>query len=128
MNISQTRKKIIENYIHAYNTFDIDGMLKNLHDDVRFENISNGQVSLSTNGIEELRNQAEIAKAYFKERNIQILDFIFKGETIKVEISYTGILTRDLPDGSKAGDTLKLEGKSIFRFRDDKIITIQDIS
>ena len=47
MNINQTRKEIIENYIHSYNSFDIEGMLGDLHEDVKFENISNGQVNLS---------------------------------------------------------------------------------
>ena len=128
MNDYQNKREIIENYIQAYNTFDIDGMLRDLHEDIKFENISNGQVNLSTNGIEELRNQAEDTKAYFKERNIKIVDFKFKGEIIETEIKYTGILAKDLPGGLKAGNSLRLEGKSIFHFKDDKIIRIQDIS
>lgn len=128
--MSNHRKKqeIIENYIHAYNTFDIDGMLRDMHEDVKFENISNGQVDLSTHGIEELKNQAEIAKAYFKERNIQIVEFKFPGEIIEIKIKYTATLAMDLPGGPKAGNSIRMEGKSIFHFKDDKIIRIQDIS
>ena len=55
-------KEIIENYVSAYNHFDTDGMLSHMHNEVRFENISNGEITLSTNGLIELRNQAEQAK------------------------------------------------------------------
>lgn len=62
-------QKIIENYIDAYNIFDIDRMLSNMHDDIKFENISNGGINLTTNGIEAFKSQAEQAKQLFKERN-----------------------------------------------------------
>lgn len=44
-------QKIIENYIDAYNSFDIDRMLSDMHKDIKFENISNGEVNLTTNGL-----------------------------------------------------------------------------
>ncbi len=46
----------------AYNSFDIDSMPTHMHVDIRFENISSGEINLTTNGIAELRNQAEQAK------------------------------------------------------------------
>ena len=125
---NKTRQEIIENYIHSYNSFDIKSMLKDLHKDIKFENISNGQINLATNGIEEFKNQAENAKDYFKEREQKIVDFQYKGDIIEVTIEYIGIAAKDLPNGLKSGDTLKLNGKSIFRFKDDKIISIQDNS
>ena len=125
---NKDKKMIIENFIHAYNSFDIDGMLKDLHEDIKFENISNGQVNLTTNGIEELRNQAEQAKTFFKERQSKIIDMNFKEDRVEVNIDYFGILAKDLPNGLKSGDTLKLKGKSIYKFKNNKIISIQDIS
>ena len=65
-------QRIIENYIDAYNSFDIDRVLSDIHDDIKFENIPNGEINLTTNGIEEFRSQAEQAKQLFKERNQQI--------------------------------------------------------
>lgn len=128
MNSYNDKQDIIENFIHAYNTFDIDGMLKDLHEDIKFENISNGQVDLTTNGIEEFKNQAEDAKEFFKERQMNIIDIKFSEDTAEVFIDYFGILAKDLPEGLKSGDTLKLQGRSVYIFKNNKIISIQDIS
>lgn len=46
-------KKIIDDYIKSYNSFDIDGMLGHMHKDISFQNISDGQVNMSTHGISE---------------------------------------------------------------------------
>lgn len=54
-------QKVIENYIQAYNQFDIEGMLTDLHEDVVFENISEGILTLRTEGIDEFHTQAEKA-------------------------------------------------------------------
>ena len=39
---------VIRNYISAYNSFDIAGMLACLSDDIEFKNIANGEVSAHT--------------------------------------------------------------------------------
>lgn len=36
---------LVERYIAAYNSFDIEGMLAQLADDVRFENHAGGQLA-----------------------------------------------------------------------------------
>jgi hypothetical protein len=120
--------KIIENYIDAYNNFDINRMLLNMHNEIRFENISDGEINLATNGIEELRNQAEQAKQFFKERTQTITDIKFSADQVEVQINYRGILAVDFPNGLKTGDVIELKGNSIFRFKDDKIIELKDIS
>jgi len=121
-------KKIIDNYIKAYNEFDIDGMMLDMHKDVKFENISNGEITLSTNGINDLRKQAEQAKQLFKEREQQIIDITFHNDDAEVAIDYFGILAVDIPNGPKAGEKIELKGKSIFRFKDSKIVELKDIS
>jgi hypothetical protein len=45
----------IARYVAAYNRFDVDGMLALLTDDVRFENVSGGQVTASASGAVEFR-------------------------------------------------------------------------
>jgi hypothetical protein len=52
----------------------------------------------------------------------------FDENKAEVEISYTGILAIDLPNGLKSGSKIELRGQSIFTFQDDKIIKIEDIS
>ena len=122
------QKGIIENYIHAYNNFDIEGMTKDLHDQLHFQNIANGEVDLSTEGLEQFRAQAEAAKTYFKERQQSIKSWDFQGPLVKIEIHYEGILAIDLQDGVNAGDTLEQNGVSEFEFEGDKIIRIVDRS
>ena len=61
--------KIIEDYITAYNNFDTEKMLANMHDDIHFENITGGIVSLTVDGKDELRKQAEQGKNYLKSED-----------------------------------------------------------
>jgi len=121
-------KLIIEKYIEAYNSFDIEKMLSDMHHNVRFENISNGEITLTTNNITELKNQAEQAIQYFTEREQRITNIDFNNDQVVIDIDYKGVLAIDFPNGLKAGDKIELKGKSIFQFKDDKIIELKDIS
>ena len=121
-------KKIIDNYIKAYNSFDIDAMLLNMHEDISFRNISNGQVSLSTEGISELRKAAEQASTIFKSRCQTVTDYQFSGDMATIQIDYIGEILIDIPGVPKGGDTIKLNGKSEFIFKDGSIIRLTDIS
>ncbi|CAM3586901.1 hypothetical protein [Marinicrinis lubricantis] len=47
---------------------------------------------------------------------------------IKIEIAYEGTLAVDLPNGLKAGESLELQGKSVFKIKDNKLIMIEDYS
>lgn len=126
--MNDLRKNIVEAYIHAYNQFDVEGMLKNLDKNIIFENISNGNVDLTTNGIDEFQKQAETAKTYFAQRQQTITNWDFQEEKITIDIDYQGILAIDLPNGMKVGDTLKLQGQSIFTFEEERIVRIEDRS
>ena len=53
------RKKMIQEYIAAYNAFDVKRMTALMHPDVKFINYSNGEQNLSTNGIAAFRQAAE---------------------------------------------------------------------
>jgi len=121
-------KKAVETYINAYNNFDVEGMLSQMHPKIKFENISNGQITLTTNGIDELKNQAQQAKELFKERKQTALNMVIRENEIEVEIDYFGILAQDLPNGMKADNKIELKGKSIFKFKEDKFIELKDIS
>ncbi|NAS13969.1 nuclear transport factor 2 family protein [Flavobacteriaceae bacterium R33] len=124
----EERKKVIEHYILAYNAFDVKGMTRDLDDDIVFENISQGEVDLRTEGVDAFTEQAEAATQYFSSREQSIDSWDFEGEKVVVRIVYEAVLAVDLPNGMKVGDTLKLEGSSEFEFRDKKIITIRDRS
>lgn len=124
----ESQKKMIENYVNAYNRFDIDGMMFDLDIDVIFENISNGVINLKTIGLEEFREQAEKAKTYFTVRKQSIQSWQHEGSTVTVNINYQAILTSDMPNGLKKGETIQINGKSVFEFENEKIKRIRDIS
>lgn len=125
---NQQKQFMVENYIKAYNAFDVDGMMTNLHENVSFKNISNGQTTLALEGSEAFREQATQALAFFTTREQRIMQIQVKEAQVTVEIDYQGVLAQDLPNGPKAGETLQLNGQSVFCFEADKIVEIQDIS
>jgi ketosteroid isomerase-like protein len=124
----EAKKKLVKTYVQAYNRFDVEGMLSVLHDRIVFENISDGEMTLEIKGIEAFKNQAEQAAKIFTERTQKIEDFVFSDDGCEVDIDYRGIIAVDLPNGLKAGDEIKLKGKSVFRFAGGKISKIRDIS
>ena len=128
MDSNNDKLEMVKNFIHSYNTFSLKGMIRDLHYDIKFQNITNGQIDLETNGIEEFTKQAGSAIDFFKERAARIIDIKFINDMIEVSIDYFGILKKDIPDGLRFGDKIKLKAKSIYKFKDNKIISIQDIS
>jgi ketosteroid isomerase-like protein len=126
--MKERQKQMIENYVNSYNEFDINGMTKNLNDNIVFENISNEKVDLRTEGIKDFKKQAESAKQYFKQRKQTIESWEFNNRKVIIDIDYRAILAVDLPNGLKTGDTLELKGKSEFEFKDGKIVRIKDKS
>ncbi|GIQ60361.1 hypothetical protein Flavo103_34970 [Flavobacterium collinsii] len=122
------RERIIKNYVEGYNQFDIDKMTTDFSRDIVFENIQNGEVNMTLNGLNEFKEQAENAKAYFSARSqvITVLNH-FESKT-EIEIDYHAVLAMDFPNGMKAGEELNLKGKSVFEFLDNKILKLSDIS
>jgi hypothetical protein len=120
--------KRVERFVQAYNTFNVEGMIALIHPACSFRNVSDGQVNASADGIEEFRKLAEISASMFTSRRQTITDFCWDGDTLIVEIDFTGILQADIPGGPRAGETLALHGRSEYRFQDGLIIQHTDIS
>jgi len=125
---SSKQKEIIDGYIAAYNSFDIEALLQFVHPDVVFKNVSGGEVNATATGFHEFRELAEQSKSLFSARCQQITGFESVGDTATVYISYEGVLAADLPNGMKAGDILKLKGRSVFEFLDGMLYRITDYS
>jgi ketosteroid isomerase-like protein len=121
-------KQLVTDYIEAYNRFDVVGMLANLHDEVVFRNISGGEVNLTTTGKESFRQQAEQATHYFSQREQRVTKWNVSGNQIEVLIDYTAVAAIAFPNGLQPGDTLSMQGKSVFQVESGKIISIEDIS
>jgi len=124
----QEREQMIQAYVEAYNRFDVEGMLVHLDENIQFENISNGEVTLSLIGKEAIRQQAEQSKGYFSERCQTITSFKHENNLCEIEVDYEAVLDIDLPMGLKKGDRIQLDGRSVFQFENDKIIALTDIS
>jgi hypothetical protein len=122
------RESIIYNYIAAYNAFDMQGMIKDFHPSIKFENVSNEVVDMSISGIENFKAQAESASKLFSSRKQSVRSIKHSGNNSEVEIDYVGTVAIDLPNGLKKGDTIQLKGKSVFEFEDGRIIQLKDIS
>jgi hypothetical protein len=103
-------------------------MMALMHPECSFQNISRGQVTASATGARQFRELAEKAKALFSTRSQTIIAYKFEQESVTIDIDYQGVLRVDLPNGPQAGQTLKLKGKSTFRFRDGLIYELIDQS
>jgi ketosteroid isomerase-like protein len=115
-----TNTELVRNFINAYNSFDIDTMLKCLHPDVIFKNISGGEVNAKTSGINEFENLARQSAAFFKEREQEIKYLTESEGTVKVELEYYAVLNSD--------EVINLKGRSEYKFRDGLIYSIIDES
>ena len=121
-------RALIERYVAAYNAFDVPGMLALLHPDVTFQNVAAGEVTAQAHGLDEFRELAERAATLFASRRQTIRRYVPEGEGASIEIDYEGVLAADLGPALRAGDTLRLTGRSTFRVRDGRIASIVDES
>jgi len=121
-------EKVVRRYIAAYNSYDINAMVAPLHPEVHFRNISNGQVTAETKGIDRFRQLAAESESMFSSRRQRVSGIDFGDNVTVVDIEYEGVLAVDLPDVARSGDTLKFKGKSEFVFESSKIIGITDVS
>ncbi|MEO0647451.1 MAG: nuclear transport factor 2 family protein [Cyanobacteria bacterium J06650_10] len=124
----EKQKEVIEAYLAAYNRFDVEGMIAQLHPQIVFQNVSDGEVNAEANGIEQFREMAVRSAAMFSSRHQQASEFSADGAVVSIEIAYEGILATNLPNGMQAGETLQLTGRSEFIFEDGKLIRITDFS
>lgn len=120
--------RLIERFIAAYNAFDVDGMVALVHPECRFQNVSGGVVTVEIAGVGAFRALAEQSAALFVSRCQTVTGSTTDGPTTAVTIAYEGVLAADLPSGMKAGDSLRLDGRSVFEFRDGAIYRLSDCS
>ena len=121
-------KQLVEEYLEAYNRFDVAGMIAPLHEAVTFHNFTSGEATLALVGKEAFRQQAEQATHYFSQREQRVTDWQINGQRVEITIDYKAIAAIAFPNGLKPGDSLHLQGKSVFQVENGQIISIEDIS
>ena len=123
----EEKRSMIECFVHAFNSFDVDAMVSLLDPDVEYRCIVAGTVLHGATGIEEFRSLGEQWQIRYSSRKLTVMELYQKGSQVVMEISYAAVLAVDSADGMKAGDTVKREGISEVAFRDEKISSITEI-
>lgn len=126
---SHPQTSIIVHYINAYNAFKPKDMCKNIAEDVVFENINDGNITMSLKGKDAFLEQAMSVLDLFSSRKQTITSILHRNNISEITIDYEAKLAKDLPNGLKKGQELRLKGKSIFEFSEDgKIAKLVDVS
>ncbi|MGA1343010.1 MAG: nuclear transport factor 2 family protein [Hyphomonas sp.] len=118
----------IRRYIANYNDRDIDAMLACVTDDVVFENISNAGQSMRLDGKVMMRQVAEVSGNAFSYRRQRLINIVTGGGKAAAEIEFEGRAAVDLPNGVRAGETVRVRGASFFEFRGPLLCRIADYS
>ena len=116
------REEQIQNYIEGYNQFDILKMIKDFDEQIIFENVQNGQVTMTLNGLEAFKKQAEEAKFYFSSRRQSIQTTRHTTTSSEVDIHYSAILAMDFPNGMKLGQSLELTENLFLNFETVRLL------
>lgn len=119
---------IINRYISSYNDRDIEGMLDCVTEDVVFENISNTGQSMRLEGRDRMGEVAELSGNAFSYRRQRVVNMVVGAGKASAEIQFEGKAAVDLPNGVKAGETIKIRGASFFEFRGRLLSRIADYS
>ena len=99
-----------------------------IHPEIEFKNVSGGEVNATAFGAVEFRQLAEKSKELFRSRKQTISNSCSTSDQMTIEVVFEGVLASDLKNGMRAGETLRLNGRSEFTFRDGKIYRIIDVS
>jgi len=116
----------IQNYIKAFNSFDVDNLIAQFADDAVYEVVSNLTEPVRCEGKAQLKELATKTKTFFSARNQEISNWIISDNKAAVEFVYTATVAQDLPNGLKAGQSLRLRGISVYEFEGDKIKRLMD--
>ncbi|MCR9078684.1 MAG: nuclear transport factor 2 family protein [Henriciella sp.] len=119
---------IINRYIQSYNDRDIEGMLDCVTEDVIFENISNASQSMRLEGRDQMGEVARLSGNAFSYRRQRMINLIIGEGKASAEIEFEGKAAVDLPNGVRAGETVKIRGASFFEFRGRLLSRIADYS
>ena len=82
------KEELINRYLVAYNSFDIEGMIALLSPDYCFENYSGGELTDGTTGIGDFTEIAVKSKSLFFQREQRITNLTINSETAIADTSY----------------------------------------
>ena len=103
-------------------------MLDCVTEDVVFENISNSGQTMQFEGRERMGEVANLSGHAFSYRRQKLVSLIVGSGRAAAEIEFEGKAAVDLPNGTKAGEAIKVRGASFFEFRGQLLSRIADYS
>ncbi|MFK7792121.1 MAG: hypothetical protein AB8B88_05545 [Devosiaceae bacterium] len=114
----------VVDFIEAYNTNNISGMLADVTDDVMFRHYCDAGVLFKAGdkvGFEAALNEDASA---FKQRTHAVkTSMTMLGSTV-LTTQFEAVVAQDLSNGWKAGTEIKLPSAAEFQFRDERIANI----
>ncbi|MBB2205122.1 nuclear transport factor 2 family protein [Gluconacetobacter takamatsuzukensis] len=122
-----TLPAIIRTYLDAYNRKDVATLASCVADGVVFENVSNAGQSLKIEGRDAFARLATQAANLFVHRNQTVKTAVVNGDSVALEIAWTGTPAVDLGP-MKAGVETTMRGASFMTIADGKLIRIVDLS
>jgi steroid delta-isomerase-like uncharacterized protein len=120
--------EVIQKYLAAYNARDVDSLLATITDDVVFENLTNQGEATRTEGRAAFEALARQSAKAFASRRQSVVELVVGGDRVALLVDYEATIATDLPNGWKAGQTIRLRGSSFFRLRDGLIARVIDLS
>jgi ketosteroid isomerase-like protein len=119
-------RELIERYLRCYNDKDVDAMVALFTEDAVFESVSNTTGVIRTTSREELHQLAATSAEWFESRRQTATGWVIDDTHAALEIDYWCRLAKNLPDGKKAGQEIKLRGASFFTLRNGRISRLVD--
>jgi steroid delta-isomerase-like uncharacterized protein len=124
--MGMNHRELIERYLRCYNDKNVEAMVELFAEDAVFESVSNTTGVIRAAGREELRQLAKMSAEWFEQRRQTATAWVIDADHVALEIDYWCRLAKDLPDGRKAGQEIRLRGASFFTIRDGCISRLVD--
>jgi len=116
-------REIIREFINSCNKLDVEGIVKNLADDVIFEKVVNWQRQLKIEGLDELKKYIKSPNQELCSREIKIRSsWTFDSLGVTIEIKYYPVLS----NVEKKDNIKEQRGRIVFVFKGDKITSITE--
>lgn len=124
--MTEANRELVERYLGYYNAKEVEAMLELFAEEAVFESVSNTTGVIRTAGKEELRRLAHTSAEYFAQRRQTPAAWVVDETHVAVEIDYWCQLAKDLPEGHRAGEEMRLRGASFFTIQDGRITRLVD--
>lgn len=119
---------LINSFIQAYSSFDIQALEQLVDDKFEFKNISQGEVLEEASNKIEFSLILEQSKILFSDRTIEIQSLNLNKQTAQADVLINATMAISTPDGLRAGQVISYNAKLNFYIENLKIQKVSFIS